>query len=177
MTARKITFAALAVALVFLFTLINIPIPFGGGYVHLGDTAIYLVCCLLPLPAAIIAGGIGSCLADLALGYGFYAPFTLVVKALMALIASLMLRKHNTQLYLLAAFVVSGMFMQVAYLGVNVLYFGEAVTVAAFLFGCIQTVVAIPLAMLACGLLLRNKTVCDLCGTQLRAKKKEKPEE
>ena len=61
-------------------------IPFGpGGYVHLGDMAIYLSASLLPLPYAVLSAAVGGALADLLSGYALWAPFTLLIKAVLVL--------------------------------------------------------------------------------------------
>lgn len=74
-------FAALVTGLTFFP---KIPIP-GGGYVHLGDAMIYLAASFLPLPYAMAAAAIGGGLADILSGYAAYAPFTIVVKALLTI--------------------------------------------------------------------------------------------
>ena len=61
----------------------KIPTP-GGGYVHLGDTMIYIAAAFLPTPYAMAAAGIGGCFADLLAGYTIYAPFTIIAKMLLA---------------------------------------------------------------------------------------------
>ncbi|ADU28217.1 TIGR04002 family protein [Ethanoligenens harbinense] len=78
---------ALFLALTFLVTsyLLHIPVPATGGYVHLGDTLLYLAASLLPAPFAVVAGGIGEALSDALTGSLIYAPFTLVIKSLMVL--------------------------------------------------------------------------------------------
>lgn len=74
-------FAALVTGLTFFP---KIPIP-GGGYVHLGDAMIYLASSFLPLPYAMVAAAIGGGLADILSGYASYAPFTIIVKALLTI--------------------------------------------------------------------------------------------
>ncbi len=79
----KITISAMFAALVTGFTFFpQIPIP-GGGYVHLGDTVIFLAASLLSVPYAMTAAAIGGGLADLFSGFAAYTPFTVVVKALL----------------------------------------------------------------------------------------------
>lgn len=81
----KVVMAALFAALVTALTFFpKIPIP-GGGYVHLGDTMIYLAASFLPLPFAMAAAAIGGGLADVFSGYAAYAPFTIIVKALLTI--------------------------------------------------------------------------------------------
>lgn len=81
----KIVMAAMFAALVTGLTFFpKIPIP-GGGYVHLGDAMIYLAASFLPMPYAMAAAAIGGGLADLLSGYAAYAPFTVLVKALLTI--------------------------------------------------------------------------------------------
>ena len=71
-----------------LLTLLSIPLPSGYGYVNLGDGGVFLCACLLPG-----AAGVGAALADLILGWAIYAPVTLIIKGLTALLAGLALRR------------------------------------------------------------------------------------
>lgn len=81
----KLVIAAMFAALITGLTFFpKIPIP-GGGYVHLGDAMIYLASSFLPLPYAMAAAAIGGGLADILSGYAAYAPFTIVVKALLTI--------------------------------------------------------------------------------------------
>lgn len=80
----KVVTAAMFAALITGLTFFpKIPIP-GGGYVHLGDAMIYIAASFLPLPYAMTAAAIGGGLADVLSGYVPYAPFTIIVKALLA---------------------------------------------------------------------------------------------
>lgn len=63
--------------------LLHIPIP-TGGYIHLGDSLIYLAACLLPFPYAVAASAVGAGLADLLTAPMWVIP-TLIIKALTVL--------------------------------------------------------------------------------------------
>ena len=52
------------------------------GYLHFGDSMIYLAACILPLPYAMAAAAIGGFCADILAGAAAWAPFTAVIKAL-----------------------------------------------------------------------------------------------
>ncbi len=56
---------------------------------NMGDTIILLGAWILGPIYGMMAGGIGSMLADLLSGYAYYAPGTLVIKAAMGLAAGL----------------------------------------------------------------------------------------
>ncbi|MBI3998839.1 MAG: ECF transporter S component, partial [Armatimonadetes bacterium] len=59
-----------------------LPIPQTKGFFNLGEAAVYTAAILFGPAIGAVAGGIGSALADLTLGYAQYAPFTLVIKGL-----------------------------------------------------------------------------------------------
>lgn len=101
--SRQLVFAALLAALSCVATLVlTVPSP-TGGYMNLGDTVVLLSAYLLGPWWGAAAGGIGSMLADLCVGYAAYAPATLIIKALMALLAASLYRalgKKNASLVL-----------------------------------------------------------------------------
>ena len=76
-----------------LLTLLSLPLPSGYGYVNLGDGGVFLCALLLPGGLGALAAGVGAALADLILGWAVYAPVTLLVKGLTALLAGLALRR------------------------------------------------------------------------------------
>ena len=76
-----------------LLTLLSIPLPSGYGYVNLGDGGVFLCAALLPGGLGALAAGVGAALADLILGWAMYAPVTLLIKGLTALLAGLALRR------------------------------------------------------------------------------------
>lgn len=69
-----------------------IPIPMTTGYVNLGDGMIFLSVMLLGWKYGAFAGGVGAGLADILLGAAAWAPWTLVIKAGMAVILGLALK-------------------------------------------------------------------------------------
>ena len=66
--------------------LFHIPVGTAGGYIHLGDTFIYLAACFLPAPYAVVGSAVGAALADvLSPGGVVWVIPTLIIKALMVL--------------------------------------------------------------------------------------------
>ncbi len=93
---KRMALGGLLSCLVLLATWqLKVLLPLGVGYVHLGDGVIFLSSMLLGNYAAVIAS-IGSVLADLLVGASAYIPATLIIKALMGLVAALLFRsgKH-----------------------------------------------------------------------------------
>lgn len=81
-----IVMTAMMTCLVLLTTYtFKIPTPF-QGYVHLGDAMIFLSVLVLGRKNGAVAAAFGSALADLLGGYVAFAPWTFVIKGLMALV-------------------------------------------------------------------------------------------
>jgi uncharacterized membrane protein len=82
---------AIMTALVCIMTLIfQISIPQTQGFFNLGDSAVYISAILFGPVIGAFSGGIGSALADLILGYGLFAPITLVTKGIEGFIVGLL---------------------------------------------------------------------------------------
>ncbi|MGX8709831.1 MAG: TIGR04002 family protein [bacterium] len=78
---------ALFAAMIFVVTayVLHIPTPATGGYIHLGDSILYLAASILPAPFAIAAGGIGEAMSDALTGSVAYALPTFLIKSAMVL--------------------------------------------------------------------------------------------
>lgn len=88
---HQLTINGLFIALVTVATLaIRVPVPATTGYINVGDTMIYLAALVGGPKAGLIAGGVGSAIADLLGGYPQWAPWTLVIKGLQGLIAGVL---------------------------------------------------------------------------------------
>ena len=98
----RIVVTALFAALICLATmLVQIPIPATGGYANLGDGVILIAAFLIQPWSAVIAAGVGSAMADAFSGYVAFVPGTLVIKAVVALIAALLFRKKKSNGFLI----------------------------------------------------------------------------
>lgn len=91
---KNICIAALFAALIFTATAV-FPIPLGIGYANLGDCFVIIAGVFLNPVYAVLAAGLGSALSDIVLSYTLYAPATFIIKGLMALLTSLLLRKNK----------------------------------------------------------------------------------
>lgn len=82
---RNIALTGIFAAAITALTMVHLPLPSEAGYVHFGDSMIYLAASFLPGPYAVAAAAIGGALADITFGYFNWAPFTFVIKAANAL--------------------------------------------------------------------------------------------
>ena len=82
---KQIVYSALFAALVLGAIQIHLPVPMNQGYVHLGDSLIYICAAILPFPFSGLAAGIGGAWADIIGGFAIWALPTFVIKLLMTL--------------------------------------------------------------------------------------------
>jgi uncharacterized membrane protein len=110
-TVFRITAAAVFAALVFVVTsqIPPIPIPATSGFFNVGETAIYIAALVFGPLVGALAGGIGSALSDIYLGFPLFAPGTLFIKGAEGLIVgflSVKLRKYSSNLTVCASIAV-----------------------------------------------------------------------
>ncbi|MEM1569329.1 MAG: ECF transporter S component [Candidatus Bathyarchaeia archaeon] len=84
------TFTALTTVATMGFT---IYVPATKGYFNLGEAMVYTTAILLGPSIGAVAGGLGSMLADLILGYHIYALGTLIIKSIEGFIVGLLAQR------------------------------------------------------------------------------------
>lgn len=135
MNSKKIktmTLAALLAAFACVATmLIQVPTP-TKGYVNLGDCIVNISAWLLGSVYGAAAAGIGSAMADVISGYIVYAPATLIIKGLMAVVSFLVYRavskKANSVFSRIAAAVTAEIIMVAGYGVFEAFIYGSAAT-------------------------------------------------
>lgn len=91
--SKKLVIVSLFTALVAVATMaFKIPTLATNGYIHLGDTLVYLSGIFLGPVYGPIAAGFGSFLADILSGYAVWALPSLLIKGLDALVFALIFR-------------------------------------------------------------------------------------
>lgn len=89
------------------------------GVMHAGDSMVFLAAILLGRKKAAIASAIGMALFDLTHGYLVWAPFTFVIKGVMAYIVGVIAYRADFKgekfINNLIAFIIAGVFMITAY--------------------------------------------------------------
>jgi len=93
MNLREIVLSSIFTGIVFVFTVIfTIATPATRGFFNVGEAGVYLSAIIGGPIVGAIAGGLGSALADIFLGYAWYAPGTFVIKALEGFIVGWLFR-------------------------------------------------------------------------------------
>ena len=150
-TTKKLVMTALFMAFTIIATMfIRIPITF--GYVKLGDAFIFLSVFILGPFCGAIVGGVGAGIADL-FGFAAYAPGTLVIKSVMAIVTWLIYKAlkgvfKNNMLAEIVAGVVGALIMAAGYFIYEALLF--TTVWAAFLnmpWSILQGMVGVALAV------------------------------
>lgn len=113
---NRLVMYSMLIALVCLGTMfIKIPVPATNGYINVGDSFIIISALMFGPAAGLIAGGIGSAMADLLSGYAHFALFTLIIKGIEGYIIGWIFLKLNKER-------LSGMYASIA--GVAFMVFG-----------------------------------------------------
>lgn len=160
---KKLVFTALFTALIVVATaFVAIPLPL-GGYVHLGDAFLFLATFILGPVYGVIASGLGSMLADL-IGYPTYALATLIIKALMSLIAYLFYyllcktTKKNVLAEIIAG-IIASLFMALGYFAFEAVLYGTFTVAINIPWSILQGAVGVAIAVSIMRLLEKTKII------------------
>lgn len=94
---KRLSVTGVFTALVCIATIIfTVYVPSTRGYFNIGETMVYTAALLFGPFVGAFSGGIGSMLADVFLGYYYYAPATLVIKAAEGFVVGFLGEKGKT---------------------------------------------------------------------------------
>ena len=134
---QKIVTSSMIAALCCVATMIiKIPSPL-KGYLNLGDCVVLISGWLLSPAYGFAAAGIGSALADVFSGYLVYAPATLVIKGIMAIVAHYCFKGIHNKLGNTPSRIIGGALAEIEMI---VGYF----VFEGFMYGFVPSVVNIP---------------------------------
>lgn len=121
---KKIVMTALLAALICIATMmIKIPSPL-KGYLNLGDGFVLVAGWMLPPFYGLLAGGIGSALADVFSGYMVYAGATFLIKGGMALVAYFVFHTLSKKFSSLIRYIIGGVSAEILMVGGYYLFEG-----------------------------------------------------
>ncbi len=166
---QKLVTTSLMICLILLLTsTFKIPVPMTQGYVHLGDAMIFLSVMLLGKKDGALSAGIGSSLGDVLGGYAFWAPWTFVIKFLMAFIMGIFIEKAGVRHGIengyykvtwidLTGMIIGGLEMTAGYFIAEYLLYGNwAAPLAAIPWNIGQFVIGAAAAVIVAGALCRT---------------------
>ena len=121
---KKPVLAAVFCAMTLAVTLLRIPLPASGGYIHIGDAVIYLCASFLPLPFAMASAALGGLLSDILAGAAIWVPATVLLKAAIPLFFTSREKKILCRQNVLAL-VFAGLVTVIGYYLAEVVLFGN----------------------------------------------------
>ena len=161
---RYIAVSSLLAALIFITALFHLPLFSSQGYIHLGDSIIYIAASLLPFPYAAAAAAVGGALSDMLSGYFIWIPFTAVIK-IINVIPFALIKKHNRSrkrinFLNIAACVISGIITCVMYfLSSRIIYGSFAAAIADLPGDAVQAAASAVVYLLICSVPAAKKLI------------------
>lgn len=150
---KLIVLNGLMVAFVCVATMvIQIPVPMTQGYVNIGDSIIFVTSIVFGPITGMIAGGIGSALADILTGYSYWALFTLIIKGFEGYIVGIIVKNNSTLIKNILATLLGVIIMVFGYLIFGAFLQGSFIVSLSsvpsnIIQGIISMVIGIPLSL------------------------------
>lgn len=119
---RIVVLAALMALTAVLTSLVRVPVAPTRGYIHLGDVGVYFAAFAFGPVIGFLAGGVGTAMADVALGFAHWAPLTLLIHGCQGWLAGKLGHRAEPRRQLLAWAVGSGVMVGGYFLAEVVLY-------------------------------------------------------
>lgn len=138
---------------------VHIPTFGTSGYLNLGDMVVFFTALMLGKKGGFIVGGLGSALADLLLGYSFYAPITLIVKGLEGYITGSILETKLGHKTPLIATTIGGIWMAFGYYFAEIFMYGAKAALASVPGNLLQGFVGAITAVALFGALKKTKAL------------------
>jgi|LSQX01.1.fsa_nt_gb uncharacterized membrane protein len=159
---KKFIVAALFAALT-CFATYFIRIPSPTGYIHPGDSFVILSGIILGPAYGALSAGIGSLLADILAAFPQYALASFIIKALTAIVCSLVYRKLKAKLYtLVLAGILGGIIVTLGYFTVEYFMYGFGGALSGVPLNVVQNLFGIILSTILYPLLRRVPQINDL---------------
>lgn len=153
---REVALTAVMTAATAAVTMvISIPFPPTRGYFNLGDAMVMLAGLLFGARLGGIAGGVGSAISDILLGYAYFSPLTLVIKGTEGFLTGLI--GNNRRLPVKVAGVGAGAIaMLVGYFSVETPLYGMGAALAELVtINSLQVLSGAVVSILLCQAVLR----------------------
>lgn len=153
---REVALTAVMTAATAAVTMVlSIPFPPTRGYFNLGDAMVMLAGLLFGARLGGIAGGVGSAISDILLGYAYFSPLTLFIKGTEGFLTGLI--GNNRRFPLKVAGVAAGaVAMLVGYFSVETPLYGIGAAFAEFAtINSIQVLSGAVVSLLLCQAILK----------------------
>ena len=125
---KTMALAAVFTALTYVFTAfinIRLPITANGGLIHLGNIPLFIGAVVFGSSVGAISGGFGMALFDLLSGWTVWAPFTLVIVALMGYSVGKIAGRTYSMSRIVMAIIVAGIIKVAGHYAAEVSLYGS----------------------------------------------------
>jgi len=127
---REVALTAVMTAATAAVTMVlSIPFPPTRGYFNLGDAMVMLAGLLFGARLGGVAGGVGSAISDILLGYAYFSPLTLFIKGTEGFLTGLIGNNRRFS-FKVAGVVAGGIVMLVGYFSVETPLYGMGAALA-----------------------------------------------
>ncbi|MBE6082333.1 MAG: ECF transporter S component [Tissierellaceae bacterium] len=140
-------YAVMLAITVVMTMIIHIPILGTKGYLNLGDMVVFLAAVMFGKKGGFVVGGLGSALADILLGYSYYAPITFVVKGLEGFFCAALLETKTGKKLPFLPMIIGGVWMALGYYIAEIFMYGAKAALISMPANLIQGVVGAVLAI------------------------------
>lgn len=172
----KLCLTAMFIALVFVATkVLQIPFVGANGYFNLGDAVLLTGALFLGPVYGAVAAGVGAALADVISPFAIYAPATLVIKALMAVVfyfIAVKPMKKQSKILIRILFVVLGALVAEAvmvggYFVFETCLYGVGTAALSVVGNVTQGACGLVIAAVLVNVLSANKRIREFSGLQI----------
>ena len=149
-TKRTVVNGIMAAMVCIATITIQIPMPGTNGYINIGDSVVFISAMLFGPITGMIAGGIGSAIADILSGYAHWAVFTIIIKGLEGYLVGIMMKKYSTIIKSIFSTLIGTLIMVSGYFIFGIILKGNiiisALSIPANLIqGLVSMMIAIPI--------------------------------
>lgn len=158
MKTKSLAYIGVLTAIAFVLTkFISFPIFGGFGYVHLGDSIMYLAAFLFGAVPAVAAGAAAGAIAD-AMSFPIYIIPTLIIKTLMAFAAARIYKAVRQKVLAMALALAAGSALLVAgyYIADSLIFGNWLITAAAIPSNALQALFSVPIPCILTPILKRR---------------------
>ena len=150
-------YAVMLAITVVMTMIIHIPILGTKGYLNLGDMVVFLAAVMFGKKGGFVVGGLGSALADILLGYSYYAPITFVVKGLEGFFCAALLETKTGKKLPFLPMIIGGIWMALGYYIAEIFMYGATAALASIPGNLMQGMLGAVVSVLVYGALKKVK--------------------
>lgn len=158
MTTKNFVRIGMLTALACVLTMVP-QIPTGtGGYVHFGDSIIYVTAAFMGPIAGAFVGAIGHSLADLLSGYVIFAIATFIIKGIMGFVIGKILYENFSLIRFIIAAAAALLIVTLGYFIAEIPMFGLETAAVVFISSPIQWLMSVAASAIFIPLLNKYKS-------------------